>query len=125
MNRIVRISAICLLVCLLAVAAGAATALYEGIGKATFTPNVVTTLTDAPDAGVAMPAATRAIEITVETNPIRYWTTGDDPTATAGLVLYAGTTLFQDDPNWINGFKFIDTSAGASTVQVEFRKRVR
>lgn len=51
--------------------------------------------------------------ITVETNDIRYWTTGDTPTATSGHLIKAGTSFELDNILQIKNFKAIAISAAA------------
>jgi hypothetical protein len=93
---------------------------FKYLGDATHTPNVLTTLSTAPDVGVTLPTGTVRIIVSVETQPIRFLLGSTNPTATRGNVLYAGNTLVIEDPSWPAAFKFIDTSAGASTVNVQF-----
>lgn len=91
----------------------------DGKDYARYTPNVLTRLTDTPDAGVALPADAVHMRIQVLNNPISYRIGSTDATAAEGFIFFADT---QDD--WFNAravlenISFIDTSAGASEVRI-------
>jgi hypothetical protein len=81
-------------------------------------PSASTTFATTPTSGVVMPSGTESIRITVETNPIRFWTDGTVPTTTTGQILDVGTYEINYDPLLLAAFKFINTVAGASTVTI-------
>lgn len=93
----------------------------QSLGYAVYTPNVETTFASTPDQGVTLPAGTRTVSITVENNPIRYFHGSTAVTGTLGLLLEEGFTYtLPNDPRLIATMRFIDSSAGASKVTVEY-----
>jgi hypothetical protein len=62
---------------------------------------------------------TRKAMITVETDQIRYWVDGNDPSASAGHLLEAGDAVVLETRNEIKHFKAIRVTLDA-TCQVSY-----
>lgn len=92
-------------------------------GSAQYTPAVATTPYDAPDAGGAIPEDAVKAVLSVGANPIRYLYNAS-PTATVGVLLPAGAVLKwgKDDIAEFKAIRFIDTAAGASSVDIVYSK---
>jgi hypothetical protein len=63
--------------------------------------------------------ASSLVEISCETNDVRYWQDGTNPTSSQGKYLAAGDVLEIDGGYLIANLKFIAVSASA-TLQVEY-----
>lgn len=91
----------------------------DQIGYAIHTPTVVTSLEDAPDEGVVLPA--KAVTVTLCTTGKLRYTFGDlTPTATKGAWLEEGCHNLTNDGKLISELQFIDDTTGATTVTVLF-----
>ena len=55
-----------------------------------------------------------AAVLTVESNPIRYWTGGTDPTASVGILVNAGGVIELTGRTEINRFRAIRTGSDAT-----------
>lgn len=69
--------------------------LFAGIswaGKATETLTVSSTSVALANAGVALGEYSKAV-CSVDTDAIRFWTSGQNPTATAGVYIASGSTI--------------------------------
>jgi len=86
-----------------------------GLGYARYLPTTAKKLTDAPTAGVSLPAGTTGAVIFVNVAPIRYRTDGTNPTASEGVQVPAGTSLVfrAADASQLSVFAFIEASSGA------------
>lgn len=70
--------------------------------------------------GLTVPSGAKSADITVEGQSVRYWDNGDTPTASVGMIIYAGTTL-ENYTGPLSALKLIRTQAGA-TVTVSYYK---
>lgn len=90
----------------------------EPLAFESLTPTTSTGIT----AAILRPSATQMEAqwafITVETNQVRFRIDGTDPTASAGHVIAAGSSILLRGANTLRNLRFIDTAAGASTVRV-------
>ena len=59
--------------------------------------------------------------ITVETNPIRWWCTGDNPTTTQGHLAAVGDIILLEGVNNVRNFKAIRSTADA-TIQASYSR---
>ena len=57
--------------------------------------------------------------VTVETDQVRFWATGDTPTSTEGHLLNAGDTLLLDSQDQLQSVLFIRVTTDA-TIQCSF-----
>lgn len=89
------------------------------LGKATYTPNTVTTFADTPDAGIALPDKARWAFVTIRTAAIN-WTLTGDAVADTDQSLPVGSYMFDYDRKFLENFSFIDGTAGISQVDVEW-----
>jgi len=92
-------------------------------GSSQYTPNTVTSPADAPDAGGTIPADAVEVVMSVESYPIRYLYNAN-PSTTVGVLVPAGSVL-KWGPSEIAKFRairFIDTAAGAATVDLVYAK---
>jgi hypothetical protein len=86
-----------------------------GLGHAVFLPTVATKLTDTPSAGVALDKWAVGAVISVEVQPIRYWTDGTVPTSTSGILIPAGGIIIfsPEQAQQLRSISFIETVSGA------------
>jgi hypothetical protein len=92
-----------------------------GKGYSRYAPSVVTMLTQTPAGGVVMPPDARHAWITIANYPIRARTDGVDPTPTEGLLIPANTMIeVENQRQFLEQFRFVDTAAGASEVDCMF-----
>ena len=83
-------------------------------GFVQITPTVAT--------GLTPPAETNYALISCQTQPVRFRDDAVDPTAAAGHLLPVG--VFMTYTGDLKAIKFIDTAAGASTVNISYYKQV-
>lgn len=92
------------------------------LGYARYTPSTVKALTDAPVAGVALPATARHAIIYVKSAEVNYRDDGTAPTATEGIPMSAGTAwIVENSRDILTAIRFIDVS-GASDVRIAYYK---
>lgn len=93
----------------------------DGAGYARYAPTAVKTLSDSPGNGTALPAEARHALITINSNPVRMRFDGTAATAANGVLIQTNTLLrIENSREMLKAISFIDTSAGASEVDVAY-----
>lgn len=88
-----------------------------GKGYSLFRPSMVTTFSDTPSDGVAMPAEARSAYVFIKNGGIRARTDATNSSPTSGLYIPAGTLLsFRGQRQTLEQFRFVDSQGESSEV---------